>query len=89
MVAAAENLFADLRVAAVVAENEGSGEHQTALSIVRADLILLRNEAVLVQKRSSTRSGLVDLLGGIVHRSNFPPDLPNRALGDDGNHDDQ
>jgi hypothetical protein len=81
--------FANLFVTAVIAENERSGEHQTALSIVRAHLVLLGDEAVFVQKPSSTRSGLVDLLGGIVHRSNFMLDLAHGALGYDGNHDGQ
>jgi hypothetical protein len=89
VIAAAENLFADLLVAAVVAENERSGEHPIALPIVRAHLVLLGDEAVLVQKLSSTRSGLVDLLCCLVHRSNFLPDLARGALGDDGNHDGQ
>ena len=45
----------DLLVAAVVAENERSGEHPAVLSIMRAYLILLGDKAVLVQKLPSRR----------------------------------
>lgn len=86
VIAAAENLFADLLVTAVIAENERSGEHQAMLPIVRAHLVLLGDEAVLVQKRAGRRRRLVDLLRGLVHFSNFVLDLARGALGNDGDH---
>jgi hypothetical protein len=89
VIAALQNLFADFFVTAVVAENERSGEHQPALSIVSAHLVLLGDEAVLAQKLPRTRSGLVDLLCRIAHRPNFPSDLAHCAFWYDGNHAEQ
>ena len=70
----------------MVTEDERSGEHPAALPIVRSYLVLLSDEAILVQKVSSRCRGLIDLLCGLVHLSNFVLDFTRAALGNDGNH---
>lgn len=70
----------------MVTEDERSREHPAALPVVRSHLVLLGDEAILVQKLSSRCRGLIDLLCGLVHLSNFVLDFTRATLGDDGNH---
>ncbi len=90
LAAARENSFRrPVRVTTVIAEEERSREHPTALAIVCAHLVVFGDESVFEQKRARGFRRLVNFVAGLLDRSDFASDLGGAAFGDYGDHEFQ